>query len=197
MAAKKKSAIPNWKKKKWYEILAPPAFSEKLLGETNVEAPDQLVGKVVSVNMMHIVGSPRKQNFRMKFIVTEVTDNKGKTKPIMIQMLNSGIRRLIKSGKERIDASFTARSKDGILLRFKPLLVTKDKTSNSILTDVQKKLREHITEFASGQDYESIFVSVSQSALQKELKAVLDKIYPIKLVEIRMLEVEKVKGKRL
>jgi small subunit ribosomal protein S3Ae len=197
MATKKTSAIPNWKKKKWYEIIAPPSFSEKILGETNVESPSQLLGKVISVNMMNVIGSARKQNFRMKFVVTEVADNKGKTKPIVIEMLNSSIRRLIKAGKERIDVSFTARSKDGILLRFKPLIVTKDKASNSVLADIQKRLKEFITEFSSGQEYESIFVSVAQSALQKELKVALDKVYPVKLVEIRVIEVEKNKGKRL
>ena len=197
MAGKKTTAIPTWKKKKWYELLAPPIFSEKSLGETNVDTPEKLKGKVISLNMMHLLGAARKQNFQIKFVVTDVADNKGKTKPIMIKMIPSTIRRLVRPGRERLDFSFTVRSKDGILLRCKPLIITKDKTSNAKLVDVQKKLKEHIQTYAGSQDYESIFLAVAQSALQKELKIVLNKVIPMKLVEIRVLEVEKIKGKRL
>jgi small subunit ribosomal protein S3Ae len=197
MATKKTSAIPNWKKKKWYEIVAPPSFSDKPIGETLLESPDQLKGKVVGVNMMTLLGTPKKQSFRMKFIVTEVVENKGITKPIVLEMIPASIKRLIKAGKERIDASFTVKTKDGMTLRIKPLIITRDKTTNSRLADIQQRTKELLQEYAAKNDYESMFVNVSQSTLQKELKHALDKVYPIKLFEIRVIEVEVKEGRRL
>lgn len=195
--ASKTAVIPNWKKKKWYELIAPPSFSDKVLGETSVEFPDQLVGKVIGINMMTLLGTPKKQNFRAKFIVEKVVENKGITKPIVIQMIPASIRRLIKAGKERIDDSFIVKTKDGMTLRIKPLVVTRAKTTNSRLTDIQSKIRELVKDIAAKTDYESLFVAVAQSTLQRDIKVAIDKVFPVKLFEIRVIEVELKEGKRL
>lgn len=191
-----KSAIPNWKKKKWYELVAPAIYSDKVVGESLVENPDDLVGKVVTVNLMHVLGSPRKQNFSVKLRVEKVQGKKGFTKPIKISMLPSSVRRLIRAGKNRVDMSFTAKAKDDVLLRFKPLIITRSKASSAVLTDIRVKAEEYIADYCSNNGYEVIFDSVTRSTLQRELKTVLSKVYPLKMVEMRTLEVELVKGTR-
>jgi small subunit ribosomal protein S3Ae len=192
-----KSAIPNWKKKKWLELVAPSIYSDKVVGESLVESPEDLIGKVVTVNLMHILGSPRKQNFSVKLRVEKVQGKTGLTKPIKISMLPSSVRRLIRAGKNRVDMSFTTKSKDGVVLRFKPLIITRNKASSAVLTDIRAKAAEHIADFCSNNGYEVVFDSVTRSTLQRELKTVLSKVYPLKMVEMRTLEVELDKGTRI
>ena len=199
MAKKKttKSAIPSWKKKKWYELIAPSIYSEKSLGETPATSPEGIIGRVVDVNMMNLVGNARKQNFTLKFRVVKVQGNKGLTKPIKLSMISSSVRRLIRSGKERVDASFVCETKDGIKLRVKPLIVTRGKTYNSTKADLQNKAKSFISDFAKKNSSDSVFDVATRNTLQKDMKNELDKVYPVKLVEIRGVEVELVKGERM
>ena len=198
MAKKKsgKSNIPNWKKKRWYELVAPEIYSEKIIGEAFVEAPEDLVGKVVQVNMMNLLGSPRKQSFSAKLRVEQVQGNKGLTKPIKLAMLPASVKRLIRSGKNRVDLSFKVESKDGIVLRVKPLIITKTRASKSTLTDIRAKATELLETYAKEHTFEEMFDAASRSLIQKELKLTLEKIFPLRLVEIRVLEIELIKGVR-
>ena len=192
----RKMNIPNWKKKKWYELVAPEIYSEKVIGEAFVESPEDLKGKVVQVNMMNLLGGPRKQSFSAKLRVEKVQGNKGLTKPIKLAMLPASVKRLIRSGKNRVDLSFTATSSDEVLLRLKPLIITKTRAPNSTLTDLRSTAVEFLTKYVEGHSYEEMFDAVSRSVIQKELKLTLEKIFPLRLVEIRVLEVELVKGIR-
>lgn len=198
MAKKKggKSAIPKWKKKKWYELVAPSIYSEKVVGETLAETPEDVIGKVVEANMMTLIGNPRKQNFGVKLRVVKVQGNKGLTKPIKLMMSHSSVRRLIRAGKDRIDLSFTTKSKDGVTLRLKPLIVTKSRTSNSTQSDVFNAAKEFLIEYVAKNNYEAVFDAVTRSTLQKEMRDSVSKVYPLKMVEMRALEVELVKGER-
>jgi len=196
MAKKVKTAIPNWKRKKFYELISPAIFGDKSLGDAFALAPQDLIGKVVQINMMTLTGNPRKQNFSVKFKVVKVVENKGLTKPIQLTMLDSSIRRLIRAGKERVDASFTATSKDGVLLRIKPLIITKSLTTKSKLTDIQAKTIEFLTDFIEKHSYEATFDATTRTTLQKDLKTAVEKVYPLKMVEIRVLEVELQQGTR-
>jgi small subunit ribosomal protein S3Ae len=196
MAKKVKTAIPNWKKKKFYELVAPAIFGDKSLGEAFAFAPENLVGKTVQTNMMTLTGNPRKQNFSVKFKIVKIIENKGHTKPVKLTMLHSSIRRLIRSGKERVDGSFTAVSKDDVTLRIKPLLITKSLTTKSKLTDLQAKTKEFLTDYIQNHTYEAVFDATARTTLQKELKNVAEKVFPLKMVEIRVLEVELLQGTR-
>lgn len=193
---KGKAAVPNWKKKKWYELLAPQIYGEKSLGETLAESPDHIKGKVVTVNMMTLLGNPRKQNVSVKLRVDKVEGNKGLTKPIKLAMSHVSVKRLIRSGKDRVDVSFTTTSKVGTLLRAKPLIITKSLTSNSVKTALRAKAQEFLKEYFAKSSVDAIFDSVTRGNLQKEMKDVLEKIYPLRMVEMRVIEIELQNGER-
>jgi len=194
---KSKSTIPNWKKKKWYEIVSPSVFGEKVVGESFCEDPQSMIGKVVKVNLMNLMENSRKQTMSVKIRVVRVNDNKGFTKPIKFEMLPATIRRLVRSGRDRIDLSFTATSKDGAILRFKPLIVTKSNICSSTRTDVRKVAEDFLTNFANENNFESVFAEVARANLQRSFRKALSKVTPLKLVEIRVLEIDLKKGVRL
>lgn len=194
---KGKAAVPNWKKKKWYELIAPQIYGEKVLGETLAESPDHVKGKVVTVNMMNLLGNPRKQNISVKLRVEKVEGNKGLTRPIKLSMSHVSVKRLIRSGKDRVDESFTAKTKAGMLVRAKPLIITKSITSNSTKTALRAKAKEFLTEYFASHTLDAIFDAITRGNLQKEMKDLLEKIYPLRMVEMRVIEVELEKGERV
>lgn len=194
---KAKAAIPNWKKKKWYELLAPQIYGEKVLGESLAESPEHIKGKVVTVNLMTLLGNPRKQNISVKLRVEKVEGNKGLTKPIKLGMSHVSVKRLIRSGKDRVDSSFVAKTKGDTLLRIKPLIITKSCTSNSVKTALRHKAQEVLTTTIATLSLDSVFDSVTRGNLQKDLKDVLDKIYPLKMADIRVVEIELTNGERV
>ena len=60
------------KKKKWFEIVAPKLFDERVIGETTALEPDKLIGKPVLINLMALTNDPRKQNVSIKFNIESV-----------------------------------------------------------------------------------------------------------------------------
>jgi ribosomal protein S3AE len=197
MAGKvKTSNIPNWKRKRWYPLIAPAVFGDKVIGETFCESPDQMIGRVAIANVMNLMGIPRRQNFTLRFRVVKVADNKGFTKPISLKMLPASVRRLIRSGKERLDLSFTAKTKEGVVLRMKPLIVTANKANNSTLSDLRRKAEEVLSGYINQNSYEAVFAAAVQSSIQREFKKTLDRVTPVKVFEIKTLEVELVNGRR-
>ena len=132
----------------------------------------------------------------MRLRVVKVQDKKGLTKPIDLVMLPSSVRRLIRAERARVDMSFTTESKDKVLLRIKPLLVTRDKINRSTITDLQNAAKKYLADYCAKNDYEAVFSEVARTQIQKDMRNVLEKVTPMKLVEIRAIEVELVKGQR-
>ena len=69
MAQKKETGQLKWKRKKWHAILAPTPFGEQQIAETLALDPEELVGRTVEINLMHLTKNMKRQNFNMKFKV--------------------------------------------------------------------------------------------------------------------------------
>ena len=79
------------KKKIWVPIKATKLFSEQVLGESFVEAPEQLMGRVASVSLMILTGDPQKQTVSVSFKVTGVTKEGVTTDEAEAELLRLGI----------------------------------------------------------------------------------------------------------
>ena len=65
-------------RKRWFDVLATKDFNETVIGETPALAPEQIVGRVISVNLMNITGNIKKQNINVKFKITGIRDKIGR-----------------------------------------------------------------------------------------------------------------------
>jgi len=79
---KKTKTTDKWKKKSWYAIIAPEEFERKQLGETVVEKPENLIGRVVTVTGRELANQPKKQHIQLKFKVRTVAANKANTEAV-------------------------------------------------------------------------------------------------------------------
>jgi small subunit ribosomal protein S3Ae len=185
---KKKVVSIKKKKKQWVKILASQEFNNLEIGETICEIPQNIVGRVLEVNLMNLVNDSRKQNIRISFKVVEIKGDKAVAKAFKYQLNNSFVKRMARREGSKMDDSFVVESKDKNKFRVKSLVVTKKKIPKSLETAIRNSIRDKIgKDFSKKQDSE-IIKGVVEGNIQKELKILTRKAYPASVCEIRVLE---------
>lgn len=191
--------IDIWKKKRWHKILAPKLFNEMVIGETPALEPNLLVGRTLKSNMMTLTGDIKKQNIDVTFEVERVMGDTAYTEIKSFEIGPSSIRRFVRRDKTRIDDSFICMTADNKKVRIKPFMVTLSKVPNSITTNIRRRTREYFARTVKGMTYDVLCREVVNYNLQKSLKGILNKIYPVRVCDLRVLEIVKgeIKGKPL
>lgn len=187
----KKKAPLTKKKKVWLQLVAPALFGNAVLGETIVEEPKKMIGKTIELSLMSLTGDMKKQNVSVTFAVQNITEGKGQTQIVGYDVSPASIKRVVRRGRGRVDASFICQTKDGKKLHIKPFFLTTHETKRSILTALRKYAAGCIATYCSMYDYETVMKDIISGRLQSGLRTALHKIYPIKTSEIRMMHVAK------
>ncbi|MEA3378959.1 MAG: hypothetical protein U9Q69_04980 [Nanoarchaeota archaeon] len=186
--AKKKTVKIQKKKKAWYNVIAPPEFKNENLGMTPASNPETLAGRILKVNMVVLTRNMKKQSFSIFFRIKDVRGLDAHTEVIQYRMNNIHVKRIVKKGKDKIDASFIVKTKDDANVRIKPILLTRNKVQNSVLTSLRKAAEKMIVIEAKKMDYPMLINMIIDGTLQKQLKKSLKKIYPLSIVDIRMFK---------
>jgi ribosomal protein S3AE len=190
MAKEKKDSTQSWTKKTWYQIYSRKSLNEAFLGESLAFQPHDLFGKLIGVNLMNLTGDLKKQHITVKFKIQEYKDNKLYADPFAMIISPSAIKRHVRRGKDRLDDSFFLKSKDNILLRVKPLIVTKTNTKSSVLKLIRKVCYQALSLYISKNDIETIFKDAMSLKLHSTIRGNITKIYPLRLFEIKYLGIE-------
>jgi len=194
MAVKRKISkkLDKKKKKKWFSIFAPKNFGGAELGQSHVITPQNLMGKVVKVNLSKI-SRVRSQNMRIKFEVTEVKDEQGFTVPVEYELLKTQVNRMARKNKSKIDASLTFETKDKNKIKIKPIIITRGKIKGGAHTTLKTNAILALEKEVKKHTFDTLLDSILKFDLQKMLKNELKIVTPINKVEIRHLS--KVKAK--
>ena len=177
-------------KKKWYKIVAPKVFNNTLVGETYVSSVEQVVGKIMKVNLMELTRDHKKQKQNIKLEVTEVISDVGQTKPVYYEIMPSAVKRMIRRGKSKIDTSIICTSKTNEAIRIKPIIITNYNATKNVQTDLRKAAESTITDYIADSNFDRVFSDVINFRLQRILREKLKKIFPVKICDIRMLKLE-------
>jgi small subunit ribosomal protein S3Ae len=189
-----KNIVVKKKKKVWLSIYSPESLGNLMLGESNVYEKEELIGKTLSLNLATITNDMKKQNINVTFKVTDVSDNKGRAQLVDYVLVASYLKRLVRRSREKIEDSFLARTKDGHIVRVKPIARTNADTFNSIITKIRLGMKALIRTALKERTYEEFVNDLISLKIQKEMKEKLNKIYPLKYIDIRQVSLEE-KGK--
>ncbi len=188
MAVQRKKVKLKKQKKKWFNLLASPEFKEQPIGETMAFEAENAIGRTVCVNLSNLSREVRRQNKSITFRVTEVKENNAHTEIFRYEIPQMHIKRLVRKERDKVEDAFRIKTKEGIELMIKPLLLTRNHTQNSVKTALKKATREFLKKEAKGKSYSELVLSLLNNGLQKSLKSSLKTIYPLSLAEIRVIQ---------
>ena len=182
--------IVKLKKKQWYPIIAPKQFDHVVLGETLVADPNAMIGKTLSHSLMNLTNDSKRQNINIHFKIVEVEGNKAKTKVIAYQIIPSSVKRFVRRNSEKMDISFNCETADNVFLRVKPLVIAKADVKGSVAAKLRNNIVQFLAKTIKKMAYDEVVNELILHKLQSMMRENLNKIYPVKVCEIRYAGIE-------
>ncbi|PIN79901.1 hypothetical protein COV16_01835 [Candidatus Woesearchaeota archaeon CG10_big_fil_rev_8_21_14_0_10_34_8] len=186
----KKTSLTK-KKKTWHSIVAPDIFGKAQIGESLIDEPSILMGKTVQLSLMTLTGDMKKQNITIKFAVDNIKENRGHTRVLSYNIVPASIKRMVRRGRSRIDASIVCKSKDNVKIRIKPFILTLNLTNRATATRIRNHVVTFLATYITNKDYNTVFKEVVSGKLQMYMTYVARKVYLVKTCGIRTVEVVK------
>lgn len=177
------------KKKKWYTILSSKSFREAPIGECYVYEPSVLVGRYVNVNLMTLLQDFKKQNMSMSFKINKIRGDNALTEPYLLKMSPTALKRFVRRGRDRCDCNITITTSNKSKTLLKLIFLTRNNTSNSVLTALRSNANAFVEKYAKGKSIDNLMLEAVNGKLQKALKDAQKKIYPLRSCEVRILKV--------
>jgi small subunit ribosomal protein S3Ae len=188
-AAKKKG--DKWRSKQWYQIQAPRMFNAVPVAETLAIESEHLLGRVAEATMQDLTGDLSKMHIKCYFKITTVTGTSCQTRFVGHELTNDYIRRLTRRKHSKIDGVYDITTKDGFVIRVKPMAVTEKRAQSQQESMIRHKSRE-VCEAAGREKTMAEFVrDIINGELGQAIYKVCKPIYPLKRVEMRKSEVLK------
>ncbi|MBS3122632.1 hypothetical protein J4434_07155 [Candidatus Woesearchaeota archaeon] len=186
--SKVESSIQTWKKKNWYPIISEKLFENNVLGETPLEEWKKVSGRIINVNMMTITGEMKRQHINIIYKITNFKDKKLYATPMGYKISSAYLKRIVRRGRNRIDDSFLVKTIDNKVMRIKTIAVTRTLTKRSLRSKLKRILVYETAELAKTVDFFRFLEEVLRYRYQLTIGGMLNKIRPIKQVEVKLLE---------
>lgn len=178
----------KWKAKSWYEIHAPEMFNRAVLGETPSEEVESLRDRVIEVTVQDLTGDFSRMHIKVQFRVSKVSGNAIETTFLGHNMTSDYIRRLTRRKRSRIDGTFDVRTKEGTVLRVKPMAITDRRIQSSKQTAIRKVMHRTVFEKARSATLADFVKAMVLGDMAREVAQACKTIQPIFRVEIRRSE---------
>ena len=174
-------------KKKWFPILAPEEFKSVEVGETLAYSGEELIGRRLNINLMNLVGDPKRQNMEISLKIKKIDGQTAKTEATGYSLMKTYVKRLSRKDTQKIDTSYVFDLKDNGKVVIKPVIVTKAKTYHSVLSALRKETHDFLLDYCKENSFGNVLDSAINNQLQRDLKKSLNKIYPIVLCQFRVV----------
>ena len=179
----------KWKSKEWYKLRAPRMFNEAEIGETPSADPAFILGRTVEVTVQELTGDYSKMNIKLKFKVTDVDGYDAKTVFVGHELTSEYVRRLTRRKKTKTDHVVDVTTKDGFVLRVKPMSIADRRIQSSQEDAMRRILAETLIQMGKDNNLSDLIKAVISGDMSKDLAKACRVIIPIKRIEIRKTEV--------
>ena len=176
----------KWKSKRWFSIRAPRnPWSFRVIGETLAEEPEMLIGRNYEIMQNELDGDFSKMHVKIRFRVSDVLGSDAITEFIGHQIMQDHVRRQIRRDRGKIDDTVDVVTEDGFYVRFKPLILTRERVKSSQKNEIRSVARDTILKAGASSTWVSMQKSVVDGELEALIKEEASKISPIRMVMIR------------
>ncbi|MBQ2762287.1 MAG: 30S ribosomal protein S3ae [Candidatus Methanomethylophilaceae archaeon] len=179
----------KWKAKEWYKLHAPRMFNEVEIGETPSADPSSLYGRTVEVTVQELTGDYSKMHIKLKFKVTDVDGYDAKTAFVGHSLTSEYVRRLTRRKKTKTDHVVDITTKDGFVLRVKPMSIAERRIQTSQEDAMRSIMGTTLIEMGKVMTLSEIIKSIVSGEMAKDLAKACRVVIPIKRIEVRKTEV--------
>ena len=187
---KKKVSRIKTKKKVWYKLIAPKLFGNKEIGESYLASAENAIGRKLKISLRDLTGSIRDQNVYIQFGIVKVEGSNLKTSVTGYQLTPAYVKRIVRKNVARLDDYFTLKTKEGKAVILKSLVVTLHRTRKSTKNDLRKQLHILLQEEIGKSEFDIFIGNLINGKIQSGIKKKLSKIFPVKEVAVRVLQLK-------
>ncbi len=172
-------------KKRWIPILAPEVFNRAVVGESVSDNPETLKGRTVVVNLTNLTHDVKQQNINLRLRVVKLEDNQAITEIVGYQFTPVAIRRMTHRHADVIDDSQLYQTKDTIIVRLKPFIMTRHNITNSVKQTLRKSAQQFFVKQVASLTYNELMRDIITNKFQSGAEKHLNRIYPLKFCVVR------------
>ncbi len=186
----KKESAAKIKRKVWYRIISPKIFGQREVGETYLENPEQALGRTVMINLKELTGNVKDQSYDVVFRIVRVDGTSLRTATIGYVLSPTYVKRVVRKGSSRLDdvMKFTNRSGQEVVI--KTFTIVAKRVQRSIRSALRVEIAAFFNDELARSTFDGFVGNLINRKLQSTLKKRLGKIYIIKEVAVRVLELK-------
>lgn len=188
MVVTKKKTGDTWKKKQWYDVLAPEAFDSKEIGQIVATEESSLLNRIIEVPLSDITGNRGQAYTKLSFRIIDVAGKTAKTKLVGHEVSRDYLRTLVRRRKSIIDAVFDSQTKDGFAVRVKLRGFVATKIGMDKKAEVRRAMVDACIKKVTSTNYNELEKDIIFGNVSRDMFAAIKKIIPTKKVEIRKVE---------
>jgi small subunit ribosomal protein S3Ae len=189
-------SIKKWKGKDWFAISAPKMFNSILLAETPAIDSSAIIGRKFDVNASYLTGQSSKYYMIIEFKVDSIEGKNATTRFDGYKCARDYLFHVVRKRTDKVRHIKQVETKDGWKLRVTALLILNRKTESKIKTKVRAIIDNALESEAKKSGIDNFIKEIISGTLQKEMKRLGNKVYPIRFSEIERIKVMKAPGSK-
>ncbi len=170
--------VDKWKKKKWFTIMASPAFDKKPLAETPAEKPRNLFNRTIRTTLDNVTGNRMKRDYIVYFKVSDIQGQNVVTKISKFEVVKAFLGRTVRRRNSKVGLveKLSVVGGEG---KVNMVIVTERKATKSQETAIRDILHKEMLSL-NGKDFEDICKELLLGNFVSELAKKASKICSVK-----------------
>ncbi len=187
---KRGKIVVSKKTKKWFAITAPDVFDKKEIGHTLALDGSRIIGRMITLPMTNVTGNFADFDTSGIFRIIRAGADSAETEYAGQQLMEDKISRLIQKWSSRIDTITDITSTDNRKIRIKLITITSERVKVSLKRSIRANVDETVKDILKDKNFDAIVKDFIDKKFTNTLKSRAAKLYPLKSVELRKVEVE-------
>lgn len=176
------------KTKEWYSIISPQIFGENEVGKTMAADSEQLMGRKIILNVIELVENTDKFFMKVSLKVKKIDGKNLYTEFDGTEYMRDYISRMILRRIRRVDVIEDLKTKDGIKLRVKGLVIISRRVKSTIQKSIRSDVKKLIKKEVESSTLEDFINGIISDDIKQRTLSQIRKIYPVRNFEIRKTE---------
>jgi len=183
----------KWTMKKWFTLIAPEYFGMAEVGETPADDESKVIGRTVEITLAELTNDYSNQNPYKKLIfkVYRVAGENAYTKFHRFELTREYLNSLTRRRTSKIEDVVNVTTTDGYTLRVKPVAFNVKRCKTSQKRAIRAIMREIATKYGNSEKFVQFLQECVLGKIPSEIYKNAKKIYPLRRVEIRKIELLK------